>query len=96
VRDFVKRAGRHGHRAITAAVTSCGNTTFEAWSARGPHPTPDTVFEIGSITKAITGALLADMHLVAAFSPERHRAVVVLSNTARSVDRLGWRLLYEA
>jgi serine-type D-Ala-D-Ala carboxypeptidase/endopeptidase len=32
----------------------------------------------------------------AAFSPERHRAVVVLSNTARSVDRLGWRLLDEA
>jgi len=32
----------------------------------------------------------------AAFSPERARAVAVLSNTARSVDRLGWRLLDEA
>jgi serine-type D-Ala-D-Ala carboxypeptidase/endopeptidase len=29
----------------------------------------------------------------AGFSPERDRAVVVLSNTARSVNRLGWRLL---
>ena len=29
----------------------------------------------------------------AGFSPTRDRAVVVLANTARSVDRLGWRLL---
>ena len=29
----------------------------------------------------------------AGFSPERDRAAVVLANTARSVDRLGWRLL---
>ena len=29
----------------------------------------------------------------AGVSPARDRAVVVLSNTARSVDRLGWRLL---
>jgi D-alanyl-D-alanine-carboxypeptidase/D-alanyl-D-alanine-endopeptidase len=29
----------------------------------------------------------------AGFSPSRDRAVVVLANTARSVDRLGWRLL---
>jgi serine-type D-Ala-D-Ala carboxypeptidase/endopeptidase len=31
----------------------------------------------------------------AAFSPERGRGVVVLSNRAGSVDRLGWRLLDE-
>jgi CubicO group peptidase (beta-lactamase class C family) len=31
----------------------------------------------------------------AGFRPDRDRAVVVLSNTARSVDRLGWRLLEE-
>lgn len=29
----------------------------------------------------------------AGFSPGRRRAAVVMSNTARSVDRLGWRLL---
>jgi hypothetical protein len=27
------------------------------------------------------------------FTPDRDRAVVVLANTARSVDRIGWRLL---
>ena len=30
---------------------------------RGPVPGPDTLFEIGSITKVLTGVLLADMHL---------------------------------
>ncbi len=29
----------------------------------------------------------------AGFSPERGRAAVVLSNTARGVDGIGWRLL---
>jgi len=31
----------------------------------------------------------------AGLTPSRDRAVVVLSNTARSVDRLGWHLLDE-
>ncbi len=37
------------------AVIQAGETRFEG--------SPDTVYEIGSITKAFTGVLLADMHL---------------------------------
>jgi serine-type D-Ala-D-Ala carboxypeptidase/endopeptidase len=48
---------------LAAAVTSGGATAFEGWSADGTCPRPETIFEIGSITKVFTGVLLADMHL---------------------------------
>lgn len=46
------------------AVGLVGDTTEEAYacaSGAGPAPSRDTIFEIGSITKGLTGLLLADM-----------------------------------
>jgi CubicO group peptidase (beta-lactamase class C family) len=62
VRDLIELAGRRGHRALAAAVVTGSGTEFAAASAGAP-PDEHTIFEIGSITKAFTGVLLADMQL---------------------------------
>jgi CubicO group peptidase (beta-lactamase class C family) len=59
----LERAGRRRHRALAAGVVTHGEGVYEGWAAAGEPPDRDTVFEIGSITKAFTGVLLADMHL---------------------------------
>ncbi len=69
-----------GHDALVAGVLVDGATTVRAWRAAGAVPDGDTRFEIGSITKAFTGVLLAGMELrgdvrlddpVSAYLPER-------------------------
>jgi CubicO group peptidase (beta-lactamase class C family) len=63
MRELLESAGRRGYHSLAAGVTADGTTVSEGWSATGPVPDPKTLFEIGSITKAFTGVLLADMHL---------------------------------
>jgi serine-type D-Ala-D-Ala carboxypeptidase/endopeptidase len=57
------RTGKRGHRAIVAGVVRGTETVRGGWAADGARPDGSTLFEIGSITKALTGILLADMHL---------------------------------
>ena len=53
--------GERGLRAISAARVEGGRTTFAGLGeTRGTAPAPDTPFELGSITKTFTAALLAD------------------------------------
>ena len=59
----VAALGRKGHRAVVAGAIRGGERAVAAWSKDGPAPDGSTLFEIGSITKAFTGVLLADMVL---------------------------------
>jgi serine-type D-Ala-D-Ala carboxypeptidase/endopeptidase len=67
VRDRLDRRlaglGAQGHRAVVAGAIRGADRVVRGWSALGPAPGGATLFEIGSITKAFTGVLLADMHL---------------------------------
>lgn len=55
--------GARGHRALVAGVIRGGERVCRGWSAVGDEPDHLSLFEIGSITKAFTGVLLADMTL---------------------------------
>lgn len=59
----LERLGRRGHRALVAGMISGAERSCRGWSAAGKPPDELSLFEIGSITKALTGVLLADMTL---------------------------------
>lgn len=64
------RLGARGHRAVVAGLIREGERLCRGWSASGEAPDRSALFEIGSITKAFTGVLLADMVLRAEVSLE--------------------------
>ena len=81
--------GKQGTGAVVGLLTPEGRSfaTYGRTSLGGPEATPDTVFEIGSITKVFTAFLLADMV---------ERGEVVLNDPVRkflpaSVSIPSWR-----
>lgn len=59
----VAAVGAKGHRTIVAGTIRGDEHRVSGWAAAGAAPDGSTLFEIGSITKALTGVLLADLHL---------------------------------
>jgi serine-type D-Ala-D-Ala carboxypeptidase/endopeptidase len=53
--------GAKGHRVLVAGVICGGEQFHRGWDRDGDPPHGKALFEIGSITKAFTGVLLADM-----------------------------------
>ena len=64
------RLGARGHRAVVAGLIREDERLCHGRSASGEAPDWSALFEIGSITKAFTGVLLADMVLRAEVSLE--------------------------
>ena len=73
VEALVRATGRRGAATVAVGVSVRGARTLARWAPRaapstgaarvaGQRPAPPT-FEIGSLAKPLTGALLADMHL---------------------------------
>jgi len=69
--------GARGHHTLIAGAIQGQRAVWSGWAAAPPAPEATSLFEIGSITKALTGILLADMSL---------RGEVGLD------DPLGWHL----
>jgi CubicO group peptidase (beta-lactamase class C family) len=59
----LRRLGSRGRGAVAAGVVRGGERAFGCWFPRARPVDPRSRFEIGSITKAFTGVLLADMVL---------------------------------
>ena len=55
--------GAKGHHELVAGAIRGEQHLFSAWSAADEPPADSSLFEIGSITKTLTGILLADMSL---------------------------------
>ena len=63
LRRRLDELGRRGHRSVAAGVVDRGVRVSGAWPSGSEAPHAESLFEIGSITKAFTGVLLADMVL---------------------------------
>lgn len=59
----LRRVGRRSRRAVAVGVVRDGESHHGLWHPRGEPVDAASVFEIGSVTKALTGVLLADMVL---------------------------------
>jgi CubicO group peptidase (beta-lactamase class C family) len=59
----LRTLGGRGHRALSAGVICGDERVCCGWSTHPEKPDERSLFEIGSITKAFTGVLLADMVL---------------------------------
>lgn len=57
------RESTRGHRAVVAGLVRADERVYCGWSASGEEPDGSALFEIGSITKAFTGVLMAEMVL---------------------------------
>ena len=64
IEELVRSTGRRGGATLDVGVSVDGERTSARWAPRAAvPPAASPLFEIGSLTKPLTGALLADMHL---------------------------------
>jgi CubicO group peptidase (beta-lactamase class C family) len=63
VEQCLRGLGRRGHRAVAAAVVRGDERIYGCWCPRREPIDQTSLLEIGSVTKAFTGVLLADMVL---------------------------------
>ena len=63
IEALVRSTGRRGGGTLVVGLSAGGERTVVRWSPRTRALPEPPVFEIGSLTKPLTGALLADMHL---------------------------------